>query len=1481
MDDTVGSSADRHTVPDMPDMPDPPHLSGTCAAPSMLLRWTVTVPGRTPRHVTVTGGTEQTAQEVTDLLRHVLDAPAAGLCIDGDPVPADTALGTPPLLDGARLALLPTATRPDPVPVPFTQRTTFAGRGVPARSASMTSRDGAPLQLAVISGPAAGLRLPLTPGRHTLGRDDDCDLRVDDPGLSRFHAVIEVGPTGVTLQDTGSTNGTRVDDTPVGAVPVRVTTASRLRVASSTLVLRTQLTRPAVTRATGQGTVIPTRGSRIRPPGGAPRIDLPVRPAPPNPARIPWLAMLLPVPIAAVLAVLLGPHMLLFAIMSPVLIGGSAASERLGARRRHRRELDRYAADLSAAYRRIAEEIEAERANRELALPDADRTRGIAAGVGHRIWERRQHDEDHLVVRLGCGPVPARLRVAGADLAQVSRWRFVTPDSGGTAHGGPDARHPLIESGPVAVDLARQGALGIAVGAAGPAVLDHLVGQLAVLCSPAELRMSIVCADPVRAADLRLIPHVDRLDADSRPAIEAARALIQARRAAVGPSAGTPTDGTAAAAPPVLLVIYPQTEAAAVPGLREVIDTGADVGVHLVIGASGPATLPTGCHSLLTGPPDGSAAERLPAVQLRCHDRTPVAPVVLDLVPHRWRQAVCQAVAPLRDVAAADDGTAGLPRQVWLSDLDDETGQDPVARVRHRWHHQLPGLAAPLGRDSRGAFLLDLVADGPHLLVGGTTGSGKSELLRTLITSVATHHPPDAVAFVLVDYKGGAAFGPCADLPHTLGLVTDLDDQLTARALTSLRAELRRREEVLRAAAAPDLPAYQQARRHGDPPLPRLVIVIDEFRMLAEELPDFIAGMVRIAAVGRSLGVHLVLATQRPGGIVSADIRANVNGRVALRVRDRVDSVDVIDTDHAHRIDPTTPGRAFLRTGGGDLVEIQTARVGTRSPESGPVLAAALTDPYGVPIGPSAPGHRGAVRPGPPDHCPEAAPEGFGSIVATLRAAARQDGRSAGPRPWQPPLPQRIPTGTGPAESWALLDAPATQCQQWLTAPVGNGQHWVVSGRPRSGRTTTLRAMAAAIAAAHSPDRAQLYAIHPGDPALLSLGALAHCGAVVAMDDPDRIERLLSVLAERVAQRRAQAAADSAAIHLLVDGWDRLGQLGDGPDRGHAQEAVLDLMRDGAGAGLSVVVAGGREVLLGRLATLVEHRLVLPVADPSDALLAGLRASDIPRPASPGRAVRVVDAAHLQVVDVGTDDLHPRADAAETSLPTVVPRVEPMPTVLPLGREHLARWQIGVGGGVLSPVEHDPARHGRRMLVTGPPGAGRTTALAGLGRCLLHQGHRVVVVLPGGRGETPPRAWAALARGTPGLVQVLGPEDAATLADLRRRHRGMALLVDDVDRLRPGELADVVGALVQVVDRDEGFVALAGSVEAAAGAVRGPVAEVARARTGIVLGRAGPLDNEIFGLRLPRLVHTPAGRGLLVHDRRATPIHVGVPADAA
>src|SRR6185369_15247533 len=188
--------------------------------------------------------------------------------------------------------------------------------------------------------------------------------------------------------------------------------------------------------------------------------------------------------------------------------------------------------------------------------------------------------------------------------------------------------------------------------------------------------------------------------------------------------------------------------------------------------------------------------------------------------------------------------------------------------------------------------------------------------------------------FLLVDYKGGSAFRDCVQLPHTVGLVTDLSPHLVRRALTSLSAELRHRERLLARYQAKDLVELERRGEVEAPP--SLVIIVDEFAALAREVPEFVEGVVNVAQRGRSLGLHLILATQRPAGVIKDSLRANTNLRVALRMADEDDSSDVVGTSVAAGFDPAVPGRGVAKTGPGRLIPFQSAYAGAHTSDQPP-----------------------------------------------------------------------------------------------------------------------------------------------------------------------------------------------------------------------------------------------------------------------------------------------------------------------------------------------------------------------------------------------------------------------------------------------------------------------------------------------------------------------------------------------------------------
>ena len=202
-------------------------------------------------------------------------------------------------------------------------------------------------------------------------------------------------------------------------------------------------------------------------------------------------------------------------------------------------------------------------------------------------------------------------------------------------------------------------------------------------------------------------------------------------------------------------------------------------------------------------------------------------------------------------------------------------------------------------------------------MLGGTTGAGKSQLLRSLVLSAALAYPPERLGLILVDFKGSAGLGPLAELPHTLSILSNFDVSAVERALEFLRADVHRRETDLQAAGVNSYRDYlADCRARGVlPRYPELLIVVDEFRMLIDSMPDAMTELMRIATIGRSLGLHLVLATQRPQGTISQDIRANIATSICLRVASAQDSYNLLEHEAAAYISAAQPGTFACQMG--------------------------------------------------------------------------------------------------------------------------------------------------------------------------------------------------------------------------------------------------------------------------------------------------------------------------------------------------------------------------------------------------------------------------------------------------------------------------------------------------------------------------------------------------------------------------------------
>ncbi|MFM6848715.1 MAG: FtsK/SpoIIIE domain-containing protein, partial [Terrabacter sp.] len=1162
--------------------------------------------------------------------------------------------------------------------------------------------------------------------------------------------------------------------------------------------------------------------------------------------------------LSAVLALALSsPALLLFALMSPVLLLGQWWSDRRAGRTSYRLQVRQHAAALDRARTDLLEAARDDAVKRRREHPDLGHVEATVRRRATRLWERRPGDADHLVLRVGTARQAAHVALQGEVVDAL----------------------PEVDDVPALVDLARCGVLGIA-GARRHvlALTGGLALQVAAWHTPRRLSLHVLAATAAAARDWEWaaqLPHASEADeaapriaggeSEVRVHVEALRALVESRRAARegqwSADRRHPAD--------VVVVLDGASALRAVPGVSDLLTDGPTAGLAFMCVDDDVTSLPTESRAVVE-------IERAGLRATLRDDTGCLDAVVPDLPSLGWLEGVCRAMAPLVD-ATPDAGVASLPREVSFVELHRQAGIDAVTAdgLAASWAAGRGSPAALVGRTPRGQHRIDLAADGPHVLVGGTTGSGKSELLQTLVTGLAVTCRPDDLAFVLVDYKGGSAFSDCARLPHTVGLVTDLDAVLTARALTSLDAEMKRRERLLADAGAKDLADYRRAVsvRGQLPPLARLVIVVDEFKALADEFPDFVSGLVRVAALGRSLGLHLVLATQRPAGIVSADMRANVNLRIALRVRDRSDSADVIDAPDAAAVDPRAPGRACIRAGEEALTLMQCAFLGGRLRDP----STSATRPRVLP--------RDLLAPASFPDIPGDGPSGdavteLAAIVDAAVTAADRLGIAPPPPPWLPPLPSTL-NATSLAEGaeggvpLGLVDLPSEQRREPYAWNLGDGQHLGLAGGPGSGRSTTLVTLALALARRSRPADVHVHVLQGVPGPCSALRDLPHVGTVADATDPALCRRLITRLG------RVVDGVEPRARHtvVLVDGWESLEESLAAIDHGATVDALLRLLRDGPSAGVQFVVTGGRAVVSGRLPGLLARRLVLHLPDPLDLTLAGLTPAQATAGRPPGRAVEVLTGHEVQLAHPGPtpsalDTIAAVQRAAETLQPdcaltggpwhlcALPERVEATPTLG--GPGHVV---VGVGGDDSAPLSL-PLGSVQRLLVAGPSRSGRSSALVTLGEAMLARGRHVLTVCP---RRSPLSEWAR-ARRLPHLSQ----HDAAELVTARRLDPDLCLLVDDGDAVDASPVEPALVEATRLVEGTRGFVAVAADLGRANAAFRGLVPEISRDGCGLLLQPGSPTDGDVLGTRLDVPVERRPGRGYLVLDGTAQPAQVGL-----
>lgn len=1338
------------------------------------------------------------------------------------------------------------------------------------------------IELVISGGPCAGERFELGDGTYRLGRDSDADIMIADPSISRHHLDLRVDESGVNVADAGSSNGTALNGRTLrraGSISLRE--SDELELGRTLLRLRPLKAAPIHGVAQRNGHLDFNRPPRVSPPVAPFERDLPAPPSKARKGRLPLAASLVPLGAGLLLFLLLkSPVMLAVAGLSPIMAVSTFISDRRGGRKSFARESAEFRAELEKALNDLAHALEQETTRRRAESPDAPALIARLSDLASTLWERRPTDSDFLCLRLGVADLPAEGKV--------------TIQDGGDPEIRAEAEAKLNEtrtlpSVPLTLNC-RAGVVGLSGERSTTTGLARwLVLQASILHSPGEL-IVIAALMPETVQEwswLKWLPHLrpDRVGLQSR-AIAVGRAeaedlLAELRDIARDRRAQGRLQTSAGVKPPQLLLLIDEDTGVDRALVSLALTDVADLGIAVLWLGRDARNLPGQTGAIIDVDTGRAVLSLTEVASGQTTTEVSAEAVALGLAERTGR-----LLAPVRDIselARAGD----IPKRVGLLDLMDLL--PPTAEsLERRWRDWRGDLRATIGVGADGILSVDLRSEGPHALIAGTTGSGKSELLRTLVAAASAAIPPDRLSFLLIDYKGGAAFAPCAALPHVVDIVSDLDEHLAERALVSLNAELKRRERILAEQGVKDL--LELTRRNVDAAPPMLVIAVDEFAKLREEVPQFVDGVVDIAQRGRSLGVHMVLAAQTLRNAFTPAIRANTNLRLALRVSEESESEDMISSPLAARIPSgeNSRGRAFARTGHGELREFQAAYISGLSNIS--ELSELQISPYDLDA-------LSALDDPSTGSSDSDADSDLVALGEAARQAQAQMGLPVPAPPWLPMLPAVLNLDrlrgvevSGGGVAIGLVDLPELQRQDPLVLDLKGSGHVAVFGAGNSGKTTALTSTALALAGSSPPEDLSIYCLDAASGGLASLAALPHCGGVVMVDEEERVQRLLRLLLRRVEQRGAragtQAAHDSGPMTtvLLLDDFGSFAQQYDRSGTGSPYEQLQQILSGGRAAGVHVVLTASRRgALPAALATHFGQRLVLRMPTEEDMLSLGLDSKTVRGARLPVGSGFTQESKEFHVaVPVDGDTVAPLEQAVSEihhcgSNP--VTQIEVLPAEVPRASldpgDGLDALPLGISDDHLGPATVDLSE--LHFLVVGPYRSGRSTALATLahGVCRADPATALHLLAP---RRSPLREldfWRSAATNADTCAELAG-------SLLERLEAGeldttpSVLFIDDGSELADAMSVTRLERLVRVA-RDSPLRVVA-SIES--GSARGIgiawIRELRREGHGLLLQPDLAADGDLLAARLPRRIHVPLtpGRGFLVVRGAAELIHV-------
>ncbi len=953
---------------------------------------------------------------------------------------------------------------------------------------------------------------------------------------------------------------------------------------------------------------------------------------------------------------------------------------------------------------------------------------------GSRVWERRTSDDDFAQVRIGLGSQQLATPLVAPQTAPVDE---LEPLTAGAMHQFLKT-HGTLDGMPMAVSLRafyHMTVSGRANAVHGTA--RSLVASLAALHSPEDLLIAVVTGhdSAQRWEWAKWLPHVQAPDSADGTG---SRRLITDDAMDVDALIGAKLEGRPRFnqnAQPVLdqphVLVILDGGATVPPGSLLAAAEGLQ-GVTIVEVVPGEIDNRRGGLSIVVS----SRTLRLESGHGLVYDGTP------DFLSPEAAEALARQLAPLRMGSGGGDDEPLLANLEFtdLLNLGDASAVDTQQTWRPRSTAERLRVPIGVGEDGQ-PVMLDLKEAaqdgmGPHGLCVGATGSGKSELLRTLVLGLAVTHSSETLNFVLADFKGGATFAGMSQMPHVAAVITNLADDLTLvdRMGDSIRGELNRRQEMLRDAGNyANIHDYERARAAGAPlaPIASMVLVIDEFSELLTAKPDFIDMFIQIGRIGRSLGVHLLLASQRLEEGRLRGLETYLSYRIGLRTFSAAESRAALGVPDAYQL-PSVPGSGYLKFGTDEMTRFKAAYVsGTHrvgSPGAAPrgqlsgerrlVLFTAAP----VPVPYAEPQQQQQQTPTIPAPAPPVEDDALADTVLDV-IVRRLEGQGApAHQVWLPPLHESSPLdellpGLAPVEGRGLtqpdhrhlgrlvvplgmVDKPFEQRRDPLWRDFsGAAGHMLLVGGPQSGKSTLLRTLISSFALTHTPYEVQFYGLDFGGGSLSAVAGLPHVGGVASRLDPEKVRRTVAEVAGILNQREEYFRAngiDSIAtyrrrrargeitdqpwgdVFLVVDGWGAFKGEYDVLDA-----VVTDIAARGLGYGVHVVIAAARSMeVRPALKDLLMNRLELRLGDTMDSEFDRKVAANVPE-GVPGRG-QTPEKLHFmaavpRIDGIGTDE---ELSDAGTAMNTAVSQAwpgNPAPPVRLLPREVPAH-QLPDGG---------------------------------------------------------------------------------------------------------------------------------------------------------------------------------------------------------